>query len=303
MTLRDAWVAKMQQATAEEKNNALHLAIDTLSYEQVELLLDNGASHDFLAPGQPLLPWAIRRTDDLQMAHLLLDHGVAATHVGFRDLWAFFEEDKESAYKLLDRLVDAGMNVQERAKAAVQMAQQGMAADVPRRLLKPGEDLQTLLDEGRTADTDGALAAVQPDTAVLETLYAAQFATGITAEALRQKLDANGMTGLMLCVRSNHFADAAPVLAADGLRRDDVLAEDKFGQSVASLLGHRRQLATAFAPAFWHQRPAEAEETLKAIPDRYKDQLDAEKILRDAALLRVSREAKGKYTFKKFSPP
>jgi len=301
MTLRDAWVTKMQQATLEEKNSALCFAIDTLSYEQVELLLQNGASRDFTAPGQPLLPWAIRRTDDLQMAHLLLDHGVAATHVGFRDLWAFFEEDRDSAYKLLDRLVDAGMNVQERAKAAVQMAGQGMAADVPRRLLKPGEDLQTLLDEGKAEDPTGALAAVTQDTAALEALYAVTFANGLTPKNLREKLDANGMTGLMLAARAGHFNDAAAVMAADGLRRDDVLGEDKFGQSVVSLLGHRQQLAAAFAPALWHQRPAEAEETLKAVPARYKDQLDAEKILRDAAQLRVSQAAKTKFTFKKLA--
>ncbi len=289
---RDRWIAKMQTATPEEKNNALHLAIDTLSYEQVTLLLDSGMDTTQVTNGIPLLAWAIRRTDDWDMTNLLLDKGCTAEGVNFKDLWALVDEDRYQAYGLIGRLVDAGMTLEEKAKAAIFMAMHGDEGAVEHRLLKPGEDILSLLDEGRAHDSQNALAKIIVNNEGIEALYAAHVAGGLTREKFTEAVDANGMTGLQLCVRAGKFDDAIAFFAENKVDAADFTREDKFGQSVISLLGHRQQLEKAFAPQLWHSQPEAAAQLLEQVPERYKPQLDAVKISREIAQTRLAKKPK-----------
>ncbi len=289
---RDAWIARMSTATPSEKNHALAFAIDTLSLDQVTLLLDSGMDTSDVTTGIPLLAWAIRRTDDWDTANLLLDRGFTAKGTNFKDLWAFIDEDRPRAYALLERLVDAGMTLEERARAAIFMAANGDAAAVERRLLKPGEDLVSLLDEGRAEDTQNSLAAITASNDGIAALYNAHFASGLTVQKFKEAVDANGMTGLQLAVRAGKFDVAVEFFSGEKLDAADLTREDKFSQSVISLLGHRQQLSAAFAPQLWHSQPEAAFTALEAVPERYKPQLDQVKITRDIAQLRLARRPK-----------
>ncbi len=291
----ETWLAKMQAATQPEKNAALAIAVDMLSYPQVEALIRNGADVTQATGGIPFLSWAIHRTDDLQMANLLLDLGCSAKGVGFDKLWAFFEEDKDSAYKLLERLVAGGMDADERMKAGIYALKHGDAGYIERRLLKPGEDIVSLLSIGHAHDAEGLLQNVAVNLDAEKNLFAAHFSGGYTAEKLGDKVSADGMTGLMLAIRAQQTAEALDYIARSSrLTATDMLAEDRFGQSAVSLLGHRQQLAQAFAPALWAAQPEEAQKLLDAVPPRYREQLDADRIMRDIAQSRIAGLARRK---------
>lgn len=291
----DTWRAKMQAASLPEKNAALAIAVDMLSYSQVEALVQNGADMTQAAGGISFLSWAIHRTDDLQMANLLLDLGCSAEGVGFDKLWAFFEEDRDSAYKLLERLVAAGMSAEERMKAGIYALKQGDAGYIERRLLKPGEDIVSLLSIGRAHDADGLLQQVAVNLDAEKNLFAAHFAGGFTPQKLADKVSADGMTGLMLAIRAGQASEALDYIARTArLDVADMLSEDRFGQSAVSLLGHRRQLPLAFAPALWSAQPEQAQKLLDAVPARYREQLDPDRIMRDIAQLRIAGFARRK---------
>ncbi len=291
----DTWLAKMQAATQPEKNAALAIAVDMLSYPQVEALIRNGADTTQASGGIPFLSWAIHRTDDLQMAHLLLDLGCSAKGVGFDKLWAFFEEDKDSAYKLLERLVAGGMDADERMKAGIYALKHGDAGYIERRLLKPGEDIVSLLSIGQSHDAEGLLQNVAVNLDTEKNLFAAHFSGGFTAEKLADKVSGDGMTGLMLAIRAGQTPAVLDYIAnTSRLGVADMLAEDRFGQSAVSLLGHRQQLAQAFAPALWAAQPEEAQKLLDAVPPRYRAQLDADRIMRDIAQNRIAGLARRK---------
>lgn len=295
-----AWLEKMKAAPQQEKDAELVFAVDNLAYAQVTALLEAGAGAQ-TQNGIPFLAWAIRRTDDWRMTELLLDAAVSAKGVAFRDLWAFFGEDKDRAYRLLQRLVDAGMELEERAQAAVYAVKDGQAGAVERILLKPGEDIVTLIDLGRAHDADGVLQGLKLDTAAEEALHDRHFAGGVTAEKLAASVDANGMTGFMLAVRAGRFGAAADHFRASGTApgAEEIFREDRFGQSVVTLMGHRKILARLFAPDLWHSRPDSALVALDKVPARYAAQLDKPRLARDIARMRLAKTAKGR----PFPPP
>lgn len=289
------WLARMKASTQEEKDSELAFAIDNLGYAQVEELIDAGAKTEATG-GIPLLAWAIRRTDDWKMTETLLDKGLSAQGVKFGDLWAFFEEDRERAYKLLGRIVDAGMDIEERARAAIDALEKGDDGFVERSVLRPGEDAVSVIDAGKAHDKNNVLQRLQPDAEEMKNLFEKHFANGVTAEKLKEEAAPSGMTGFMLAVRADRFADVAAYFESKGVSPDvaDLLQEDRFGASVITLMGHRRNIARLFAPAIWAARPDDALITMEKVPERYQPQLDKPRLARDIAHLRLSKQMKSR---------
>lgn len=289
------WLAKVRAASQQEKDSELALAIDRAAHLQVETLIDEGASTK-TANGIPFLAWAIRRTDDWQMTELLLDKGVSAQGVKFQDLWAFFEEDREKAYKLLGRIVDAGMEIDERAKAAIDALEHGDDGYVERSILRPGEDPLSVIDAGKDFDKNGVLQRLGSGDEGAKALYAQHFESGVTPEKLKEQVTPEGMTGFMLAVRAGRFDAASACLESKGVAPavDDLTREDRYGASVITLMGHRQTLSGLFAPALWASRPDDALVVMDKVPERYQSQLDKPRLVRDIAQLRLSRQMKAR---------
>lgn len=289
------WLEQMKAAPQDQKDAELARAIDNLGYVQVEELLDAGANMK-TSNGIPFLAWAIRRTDDWQMTELLLDRGIPASGVKFQDLWAFFEEDRESAYKLLGRIVDAGMDLDERAKAAIDALEHGDEGFVEHFILRPGEDVVSVIDAGREFDKSGVLQKLNAGFDEMKSLYDTHFAGGVTSAKLQEQVTQEGMTGFMLAVRAGKFADVAAHFENSGKSPavEDLLKEDRYGSSVITLMGHRKALAQLFAPALWSSHPEEALVAMDKVPLRYQEQLDKPRLAREIAQMRLSKQMKAR---------
>ena len=247
MTGFDDWLAKKKAAPQSEKNNSLALAAENLGYEEVKALIAIGAKPEEATSSIPFLAWVLRKTDDFDMVNLLLDLNIPAKGVGFKDMWALLEEDRERAYTLMERMAGAGMEISERAKAAADAAKKGDFEFIERRLLQPGEDLVTLLDFASGDDKEGLLQKIAGKNEAEQALYKTYFASGMTSGKLQGNVNADGMTGFMLAIRAGKTVetlnfyrtgmglDATAVLQEDQDHRRKVLVQERTPQQVRAM--------------------------------------------------------------------
>lgn len=299
---RDEFYAHLPNATQEEKDRALFMMVENLQYDEVSALAKAGAK---LNGGNNMLGYALSRTNDMQLVNVLLDAGWSAKGLLTKDLWYSFGEDKDEAYRTVGRLINAGLEDEERIKAAASALKKGDFVYINAYILKPNENVVRLLnfpDWGKQTvawDREDTRDITQDDidkyiawNHSLDELYDTHFASGIDEDKLKAVVTAEGTTGLMLAVRAGKFDAvldyyrAHPELSPSPA---EYVKEDRYTQNVMKLLGHRQQLQQLFAPEFWRARPEDAMVLLSGTPDCYKEQLDQVKIARDMAMLRLSK--------------
>lgn len=301
---RDEWIAGLPGLSQGTKDKLLFYAVEEVECEKVGPLLAAGAQ---VNGGQAMFGWILARNGSMAMANALLDAGLTAESVRYSNCWEFFDEDRDQAYKTLGRLFNAGMTDDERVKTAAAALKKGDFVHLDAYVVHPGEDVKLLLkfrDYGKLPvawDKNDSRDITEEDVdryvdwrRSIDDLYAAHFATGIDEKKLKEAVNPEGMTGLMLAARTGHIGEVAayyrgnPQLALDPA---DLTHEDKYAQSVISLLGHRRQLQGLFEPEFWRGAPEDALEALDQIPKIYRKDLDEVKIARDFAQARLSFKA------------
>ena len=298
---RDEWIAGLSGLKQGEKDRLLFFAVENCEPEKVGPLLAAGAE---VNGGQHMFGWILRRTGSMAIANAMLDAGLTAETANHPDCWEFFDENRDEAYRTLGRMFNAGMKDDERVKIAASALKRGDFVHLDAYVMHPGEDIKLLLkfrdygklpvawdrNEMRDLTHDDVDRYVDWKQSI-DDLYAAHFATGIDEKKLKEAVNPEGMTGLMLAARTGHIAEVAayyrgnPQLALDSA---DLTREDKYAQSVISLLGQRRQLQSLFEPEFWRGAPEDALEALDQIPKMYRAQLDEVKIARDVAQSRLS---------------
>jgi hypothetical protein len=293
---RDEWYEELKTAPQEKKDQALSFAVENLEYEQVGALIRAGGE---LNGGIQMFEWALRRTDDMKLANIMLDCGWRCPDARYKDLWFFWDEDKEQAYRTLGRMLNAGMSEDERYKAAAGALKKGDFSYLDAYIVRPGEDMAKMINQagwGRenvANDPDDTRDISHLDVenyvawrnSVTE-LYDASFAGGVTEQKLKDTVSADGMTGLMLAVRAGKFGEVDSFYKSHpglNLDVDTVTKEDKYGQTVLSLMGQRLELQKLFAPHFWSAQPEDALEILSALPGMYRGQVDAAEIGRASA--------------------
>lgn len=301
---REDWLKYLAGMPQPEKDNALFLCIDGLHYEQVEDLIKAGAKTKYPhAEQNDVLAWAVRRTDDWRMVNLLLNLGLTAEHIRFKDLEGYLQEDSVAGTKLLTRLAHAGMPVVEKALAMI-YASKEKESDLFNALLTPGEDPVALIKTAKREDRNGVLQS--PDIArqievfyqrsqeIEAELYDKHFAGGLTAEKLAATVTDHGMTGLMLAIRTGH-TDAAfdyyRAHAEAAVPLDLVLQTDDFHQSAPGLLWHRQELDKLFDPRLWCYQIKQQRELWDRIPENYKAQCNFETRATEARQLRLKMNA------------
>jgi hypothetical protein len=306
---RDEWIAGLPGLSQGERDRLLFYAVENMESDKAAELVKAGAQ---VNGGRDMFTWILRRNGSMEMANALLDVGMTAETVLHKDCWEFFDENKDKAYETLGRLFNAGMSDNERVKAAASALKKGDFLHLDAYIMHPGEDVTKLLgfpDFGKLPvawnrndmrnvaqdDVDKYIAWHKS----VEDLYDAHFADGIDEKKLKEAVNAEGMTGLMLAARVGKMKDVAafyrnhPELALDP---DDLTREDKYAQSVIKLLGQRSQLQGLFAPEFWRGAPEDMLEALTEIPKMYRAQLDEVKIARDVAQERRARTAAAKHS-------
>lgn len=254
--------------TQEQKNNRLYTMVDNLCYAEMRELVRSGARLD-----DDILPWAIRRTDDAAMAHLLLDLGARAEKAFWKDLRRVSDEGEEGGFDLLLRACKAGLPLEERTRACVH-AREVLRPDVAERLIAQESDIRaftwTLARNDwrglfRTQDWEEKIERLcQEQKEERKSLYDAHFSGGMTLEKLREAVTQDGMTGFMLAVQAERFIKAVHFMAhypGQAARADDFMAEDKSGNFVALSLMARgdQRPRLSLLPALWYRKPAELE--------------------------------------------
>jgi hypothetical protein len=296
---RDEFYVQLPNATQAQKDQALFMMVENLQYAEVAALAKAGAK---LNGGNNMLGYALSRTNDMELVNVLLDAGWSAKGLLTKDLWYSFGEDKDEAYRTLGRLINAGLDDEERIKAAASALKKGDFVYINAYILKPNENVVRLInfpDWGKQTvawDREDTRDITQDDidkyiawNHSLDELYKTHFANGIDEARLKETVTAEGTTGLMLAVRAGKFAEvldyyrAHPELSPSPA---EYVREDRYGQNVMKLLGHRQQLQLLFAPEFWRARPEDALILLSGTPDCYKEQLNEAKIAGDMARLR-----------------
>lgn len=304
---RDEWYAHLPHATQAEKDQGLFFATENLQYEQVTALIKAGAKAN---GGFDMFAWTLRRTTDAGMAGAMLDGGWTCEGVKYEDVWAFYDDDdKAGAYKILGRMLDAGIPDQERYKIAASALKRGDFEYLDAYIVRPGEDMARLAQYPATGQLDVAAAAsdkrpISHDDIEkyvgwrnsIASLYETTFAAGITEDKLKETVSDDGMTGLMLAVRTGNIGAVADYYRSQpdkSLDAAEVLKQDIYGQSAVSLLGQRLQLQRLFEPQFWKSAPENALELLDGLPALYKPQVDPASVAKAAADTRRALRAAG----------
>jgi hypothetical protein len=303
---RDQFYEKLKTATQEEKNAALFGMLENLQCEDFAAVYKAGGR---INNGVDDFAYAVKRVEDVNMTNTLLDLGLRAGSIRQRDLWFMFDGcvPMDEAYATLGRIIKAGMDNNERHACAASALKKHHFQYIEAYILNPGEDAALLINSPafgqlRCAWDQNDTRPVQQDDVdkfiewrhSMKDLYTTHFAGGITKDKLSAEVTKEGTTGLMMAVRAGKFGDvldfyrANPALTPDP---DEFTKADNYGQTVVSLLGHRRQLGALFEPTLWKARPDDALFLLEEIPEMYKGQVDSVKITRDMANLRLGAGA------------
>jgi hypothetical protein len=303
---KEQFYEKLKTATQQEKNSALFMLLENLQYEDFAAVYKAGGR---INQGVDDFAFAVKRVEDVQMTNTLLDLGLQAGSIRQKDLWFMFDGcvPKEEAYATLGRIIKAGMDEEERIKCAASALKKGDFEFIEPYILKPGEDPKLLINSPSFGQQNVAwdqndrrpVGRDDIDKYIewrhsMANLYNTHFAGGITEEKLAEAVTKEGTTGLMMAVRAGKFGEvldfyrANPQISPDP---DEFSKADSYGQTVVSLLGHRRQLGALFDPSLWRARPDDALFLLEEIPDQYKGQVDSVKITRDMVNLQKGGSA------------
>ncbi|MCE9506706.1 MAG: hypothetical protein K8R48_00105 [Alphaproteobacteria bacterium] len=141
---QEKWLQAVAAMTQEEKDTNLFISIDNLCYEQAADLLKAGARIDF----DDTLAFTLRRTDDAKMALLLIDLGLTAEHVTFRDVKTLIDDAFSDSRVLIKQLARAGMPLKERALVLTHILEKKFAP-LLQDVLKDGEDPLTFLRQAQ----------------------------------------------------------------------------------------------------------------------------------------------------------
>ncbi len=252
--------------TQEQKNSRLYTMVDNLCYAEVRELARCGAQID-----TQLLPWALRRTEDAAMAHLLLDLGASAEKTRWRDLRRVSDEGEENGFDVLLRACKAGLPLEERTRACVH-AREVLRPDVAEKLIAQESDIRAFTWTLERNDWRGLFSKLDWDEKIeklcqeqkeeRKALYDAHFSGGMTLEKLRETVTPEGMTGFMLAVQAERFIKVVHFMAhypGQAARADDFMTEDRGGNFVAlSLMARGQQRPRLLLlPALWYRKPAE----------------------------------------------
>lgn len=236
----------------------LDFAVQEGRTEAVAYLIERGA--DIHAGKDAALYWAMAQ-DNAAMTELLLYHGGDVCADNGAPLRRAVVENRENAFKaLLDyNGIDAGGEDGLREKL-----------NALRAIMLSGAENETELLGGQLEAWRG-----EQEKADLET-FNARFGDAYSLSDLRETVDENGRTGLMLAARTGRFAEIVKNASTDGreLTAADLSATDDTGTNILETLGRRRQLDQALNPDFWSGRQAELQDVLPHIRDLYHDQVD-----------------------------
>lgn len=297
---RDQFYEKLKTATQEEKNAALFGMLENLQCEDFAAVYKAGGR---INQGMDDFAYAVKRVEDVNMTNTLLDLGLRAGSIRQKDLWFMFDGcvPLDEAYATLGRIIKAGMDDTERQKCAASALKKHHFEYIEAYILNPGEDAALLINSPAFGQL--ACAGDKNDTRPVERddidkfiewrhsmkdLYSKHFGGGITEAKLAEEVTKEGTTGLMMAVRAGKFGEVLDFYRANpGITPDpdEFSKADNYGQTVISLLGHRRQLGGLFDAALWKARPDDALFLLEEIPEMYKGQVDSVKITRDMANL------------------
>jgi hypothetical protein len=306
---KEQFYEKLKTATQEEKNAALFGMLENLQHEDFAAVYKAGGR---INNGVDDFAYAVKRVEDVQMTNTLLDLGLQAGSIRQKDLWFMFDGcvPLDEAYATLNRVIKAGMDDTERQKCAASALKKHHFEYIEAYILNPGEDAALLINSPAFGQL--ACAGDKNDTRPVSRddidkfiewrhsmgkLYDTHFAGGITVDKLSAEVTKEGTTGLMMAVRAGKFGEVLDFYRANpGLTPDpdEFSKADNYGQTVISLLGHRRQLGALFDATLWKARPDDALFLLEEIPDIYKGQVDSVKITRDMANLSLGAAAAAK---------
>lgn len=296
---RDEFLEQLKTATQEKKDDGLFHAMHSLNYEAMTVLIKAGAK---LKGGEKdnMFSSVLRKTEDVGSCNAMLDGGWNCEGVTADDVWHFYgDDDKDFAYKTLGRMLNAGISDDERLRIIAAVLKRGEFEYLDTCIVRPDEDMKWLAQctdiplqkvyagdvDRRQLTHDDVEKYIAWHNSVGD-LYAASFAGGITEEKLKDTVTKDGMTGFMLAVRVGKIDAVADYYRAQpdkSLDAEDMLKEDKYGQSVVSLLGQKQELQKLFARALWKNAPEDALDLLASLPALYKDQVDAVAVVKDAS--------------------
>jgi hypothetical protein len=307
---RDEWHKHLKVATQEEKDGGLFHAMHSLNYEAMTILIKAGAK--LRGAGEDnMFSSVLRKTEDVGSCNAMLDGGWTCEGVTADDVWHFYEnDDKDLAYKTLGRMLNAGIGGHERLRIAAAVLKRGEYEYLDTYIVLPDQDMKRLaqcidipLQKVYAGDVDRR--QLIPDDIekyvawhnAISDLSAATFGEGITEQRLKETVTEDGMTGFMLAVRTGRMDEVVDYYRANpdkSLAPDDMLREDKYGQSVVSLLGQKQELMKLFGRDLWKTAPEDALDLLANIPAMYKDQIDPVAVAKAAAESRqaLRRDAK-----------
>jgi hypothetical protein len=294
---REEWYEHLKVATQEEKDGGLFHAMHSLNYEAMTALIKAGARLKG-SEGDEMFPAVLRKTEDVGSCNAMLDGGWTCEGVTADDVWHFYgDDDKDFAYQTLGRMLNAGISDDERLRIAAAVLKRGEYEYLDTCIIRP-EDMALLGKcpdlpmqkvyagdcDRRPLTRDDIEKYVSWHNSVGE-LYAATFAAGVTEQKLKETVTKDGMTGFMLAVRVGKLEAVADYYRAQekSLEAQDMLKEDKYGQSVVSLLGQRQELQKLFERHFWKTAPENALDLMADLPDLYKGQVDAVTVAKNAA--------------------
>jgi hypothetical protein len=307
---RDEWCKHLKVATQEEKDGGLFHAMHSLNYEAMTILIKAGAKLKGGEEGN-MFSSVLRKTEDVGSCNAMLDGGWTCERVTADDVWHFYEDDdKDLAYKTLGRMLNAGIDAHERLRIAAAVLKRGEYEYLDTYIVLPDQDMKRLaqcidisLQKVYAGDVDRR--QLTPEDIekyvawhnTIGDLYAASFGNGITEQKLKDTVTKDGMTGFMLAVRVGKMDAVVDYYRANpdkSLDADDMLKEDKYGQSVVSLLGQKQELQKLFGRELWKTAPEDALDLLSNIPAMYKDYVDPVAVAKAAAESRqvLRRDAK-----------
>jgi hypothetical protein len=142
---QEKWLKAVAAMTQEEKDTNLFISIDNLCYEQAADLVKAGARIDF----DDTLAFTLRRTDDAKMALLLIDLGLTAEHVTFKDVKTLIDDAFSDSLMLIKQLARTGMPVKERALVLTYVLEK-KCANLLQDVLKDGENPLAFLRQAQT---------------------------------------------------------------------------------------------------------------------------------------------------------
>lgn len=297
---KEAFYEKLKTATQEEKNAALFMLLENGQYEDFAAVYKAGGR---INQGLDDFAYAVKRVENVEMTNTLLDLGLRAGSIRQKDLWFMFDGEVplDEAYATLGRIIKAGMDDTERQKCAASALKKHHFQYIEAYILNPGEDAALLINSPAFGQLNVAwdqndrrpVSRDDIDKFIewrhsMKDLYTKHFEGGITVDKLAAEVTKEGTTGLMMAVRAGKFGEVLDFYRANpGITPDpdEFSKADNYGQTVISLLGHRRQLGALFDATLWKGRPDDALFLLEEIPDMYKGQVDSVKITRDMANL------------------